>query len=165
MHKSSSSLRHQVLVPEAPVMFSLIWTFHFLFMYSFFFTWNLLSVCKSKKKKKSPPFFCIYQTSSKWLLVQRMQRSIILLYVSTTWRASQFSGGMAGKKKKKKKNGLLGADSDGWGSVWSHRLSVKHTLHLSLSSRCPLRSISRCSITRWHIGGEEGGTHGAGQPR
>lgn len=151
MHKSSSSLRHQVLMPESTVMFSLIWTFHFL----------PEICCLFANIKNVSPFFCIYQKSSKWPLVQRMQRSIILLYVSTTWRAWQIQWWNGGQKKER----LLGADIDGWGSVWTHRLSVKHTLHLSLSSRCPLRSISRCSITRWHIGGEEGGTHSAGQPR
>lgn len=70
---------------------------------------------------------------------------------STICKVLQSSGGMAGKTR------LLGADSDGWrvsgaiGLVLSIRC-------ISLLSCCPLRSISRRSITQWHIGGEEGGT-------
>lgn len=110
------------------------------------------AVCKQENIKI---FFHIYQKPSKQLVCKRgvKHNSTICKY---DLESLQFNGGMAGKKR------LLRADSDGWGVSGAIGL-VLSIRCISLLSCCPLRRISRRSITQWHIGGEEGGTHSAGQ--
>lgn len=46
---------------------------------------------------------------------------------------------------------LLRADSDGWGVSGTIGLVLSISC-VSFSSWCPLRSISKCFITQWHVG-------------
>lgn len=103
-------------MPQATAMFSLIWRLEF-----FMHTWNLLFV-----NTKIFPLSFVFTRNPLNGCSFREVFSINPLYVSMTWRACNSVVEWQAKKE-------VAWGRQWWmGSVWSHRLSVKHTLHLSL---------------------------------